>query len=121
MTYTTKGKIFQIGNVAKINANFKKREVIITRDNGGDSAYPNMMLELLNADVAKTDDFKVGDHVSISFAIHGRKYDPPNGGGTKYFNNLRILNIEPIPNDAEDLTTDPVPSGPVTSFDDLPF
>ena len=119
MTYTTEGKIFQIGNIININNSFKKREVVITRDDGGDSAYPNMMLELLNADVTTTDGLKVGDHVNISFAIHGRAYTPSNGGGTKYFNNLRILSIEPTPNDGE--TQASSPSGPVTAFDDLPF
>lgn len=111
MNYTTTGKVFQIGEVLPINANLKKKELVITRVDETDSAYPNMVFELLNADVSKTDGLKVGDGVKVTFAIHGRAYT--KNGSTKHFNNLRALAIEPIV--LEDLTP-----APVTSFDDMP-
>ncbi len=122
MTYTTEGKIFLIGNITTINNSLKKREVVIVRNDGGDSAYPNMVLELLNADTAKTDGLKVGDHVSVSFAIHGRAYNPPKGGGTRYFNNIRLLDIELTPNGdgGEGTVSGSLTPEPVTAFDDMP-
>ena len=117
MTYKTTGKLIQIGDVTKINSSLKKREVLINRENGADNAYPNLMFELLNTDVDKTNNYKIGDHVTISFVIHGKSYTPPTGGPMRYFTNLRILSIEPAPEPA----SNPVKptAQPVTAFDNL--
>jgi len=115
MTYTTTGKIFLIGHTTQINPSFKKREIVVTRDDRDSKTSPLIMLELINTDIARFPNLKVGDSVSISFVIRGNAFTP-KGGKTKYFNNLRILTIESTPNNDKDSTTKSVPSVPVTAF-----
>lgn len=116
MTYTTTGKISLIGNITTINPSFKKREVVITTEVVGSSSYAYMMLEFYNADVTKTDGLKVDDPVSVSFTIHAKAYTPKIGGGTRYINNLRLLNIELLPNSIENTDSATPTPGPVTAF-----
>lgn len=120
MTYTTTGKIIRIGKITTINSSFKKREVVITTEVVDSSSYAYMMLECYNADVNKTDGLKVDDPVSVSFTIHAKAYTPKTGGGTRYINNLRLSNIELLPNSIENTVPAAPTPGPVTAFDDMP-
>jgi hypothetical protein len=92
MNYTLTGQLTEIGNPQTISKDFYKRDIVVAEPNTNGLSY--VILELHNGDMKKIDAFKVGDGVTVSFKISGRKYFPKNNGAAKYFNNLIATDVQ---------------------------
>ena len=85
------GKIKVVGQEKEFGSNqFKKRElVIVTEDQ-----YPQtVMVEFIQDNTDKLDNFNVDDQVSIQFSVKGREWINPQGEA-KYFNSIQGYNIQ---------------------------
>ena len=109
---TLTGTIIVINEVQVVSDKFSKREFVIT-DN---SMYPqDVTFQLIQDKCGILDSYKVGDSITVSFNLKGRKWISPQGE-TKYFNTIEGWKIERAVGDA------PAPV-PVSKEDDdlLPF
>ncbi len=80
MAYELTGKIKLIQDEQTFNSGFRKREVVVTVEDG---KYPQeISLEFVQDKADLLSNFAPGQGVTISFDIRGREY---NG---RYFNNL---------------------------------
>jgi hypothetical protein len=115
MTYELTGKIKLIQPEKTFDSGFRKREMVVTVDDG---RYPqDINLEFVQDKTALLDNLQPGQEVTVSFDIRGREY---NG---RYFNNLQGWKVAPA-SDA------PAPSPPEGAFggpadydpeEDIPF
>ena len=118
--YELTGIIKVIKDTQEISEKFKKREFVVTDNNG---QYPQDILFQLTQDrVSSADAFKVGDMVKVSFFLRGREWTNKEGK-VMYFNSLDAWKIESGAQDA------PPPMGEPSvesvslegEDDDLPF
>ena len=87
MSYETTGEIKLINDIQTFSSGFEKREFVITTD----EKYPqDIKLELIKDDVVKTDQFKVGDNVKVSWNLRGNEYNE------KFYVNLQAWRIEAV-------------------------
>jgi len=108
MEYTMIGKLIQISNTIEITSAFKKKEIIISENNGPTPSFA--VFELLGKQISKANPFKIGDGVRVRFKIKGKKHTYQSGT-IKHFNNLVITEIEAYKIVEVNTTS------PVTSFD----
>lgn len=87
------GKVSVIGDTKSVGANgFTIREFVLEEDK--DSKYPNLVPFKLTKDNCELiDSFKVGDSITVSFYINGRKWTDKNGVD-KYFGSNDVVKIE---------------------------
>lgn len=85
MSYELTGKIKLIQDEQQFNSGFRKREIVVTVEDGKYSQ--DILLEFLQDKIALLDSFSPGQEVTVSFNIRGREY---NG---RYFNNLAAWKI----------------------------
>ena len=85
MSYELTGKIKLIQDEQQFNSGFKKREAVITVEDG--KYTQDILLEFLQDKVELLNGFAPGQEVTVSFNIRGREY---NG---RYFNNLAAWKI----------------------------
>lgn len=112
-----KGKIIEINDTQQISDRFQKREFVI--EYAENPQYPEFVkFECIQDRVSMLDDYAVGEEVTVSFNLKGRKWTDPQGE-VKYFNSLQAWRMQkeaaatpPPPDDA------PQGSG---QADDLPF
>ena len=84
-----KGTVLLIKDEQVISDKFKKREIVLTTDE--DSDYPQSVLFQTTQDKCDMlDNYKVGDKVEVSVNIRGKKWEPKDGGETKYFVTLEV-------------------------------
>lgn len=118
MSYELSGKIKLIQDEQTFDSGFRKREVVVTVDDG---KYPqDISLEFVQDKADLLSDFAVGQEVTIAFNLRGREY---NG---RYFNNLTGWKIAPQngaePSAPEPSFTAPAPTSNANPFDDeIPF
>jgi hypothetical protein len=112
MSINVTGTIALINETKEIGAKgFKKREFVVTTE----EKYPQvLLLEATGDRVSLLDGASVGDAVSVSINLKGRKWDGPNG--TKYFNTLEAWKIDMVTKNVGG--GEPVSAG---ASDDLPF
>lgn len=109
------GKIEVIGEIKTFGANgFRKAELVL------DVTEKPEWVEYVNIDITQdaTDflsNYKVGDTVTVSINLGGRKWVNPQGE-TKYFNSIKGWRIEKA---GEETPSVPQPSG--QDIDPLPF
>ena len=103
---TIEGIIEVIKPIQQMTESFIKREFVIkTMDD-----YPQeIIIEMVNDNCAKLDNYQIGQMVTVSINIRGRKWINPEGVA-KYFNTLQAWKIElsishPSENDPRDLVT----------------
>lgn len=91
---TIAGEITEIFKIEQISKHFKKCDFVIkTQDK-----YPQHIIIQLSQDRCRLiEKFKLGDIVSVSINIKGRKFITPQGYN-KYNNTIDALNIELIKN-----------------------
>lgn len=111
MEYTMIGKLTQINDTVAITSTFSKKEIIVSETERPNPSFS--IFELLDKQISKVDQFKIGDGVRVRFKIHGRKYTTKSGG-VKYFNNLLVTELE-----AYTIVKVNSTELPVTSFDTL--
>ena len=86
MAYELTGKIKLINEEKVFGSGFRKREVVVTVEDG---KYPqDILLEFVQDKADLLNDFSPNQQVTVSFDIRGREY---NG---RYFNNLNGWRIQ---------------------------
>lgn len=87
------GELIEVFDTQEVTATFKKREFAIKTD----GEYPQEIgLEVTQDKVDLLNTFKVGDNITASVNLRGRKWTNPEGVN-KYFNTIqawRIVNNE---------------------------
>ncbi|OFY85363.1 MAG: hypothetical protein A3F72_03610 [Bacteroidetes bacterium RIFCSPLOWO2_12_FULL_35_15] len=91
--FKIKGILFHVGSLQEFSSNMIKKECIVSRMGAG--AYPNLVFEVLGKDIAKLDAIPLNSLVELTFDIHGKSYTTKEGHA-KYFNVLRLFNVEPV-------------------------
>ncbi|MEH6652506.1 MAG: DUF3127 domain-containing protein [Motiliproteus sp.] len=118
MAYDLTGKIKLIQDEQTFGSGFKKREMVVTVEDG---KYPQEInLEFVQDKVNLLDALQIGQEVTVTFDIRGREY---NG---RYFNNLQGWKIEAATSVNTDVEPPPFydqsPPANLDNFDDdIPF
>ena len=121
----TQGKIKEIREEKTFGAKgFRKREMILVSD----EQYPQtLMIEFIQDNCDKLDNFKEGDSVKISLNLKGREWINKEGNAV-YFNSFEGWSIAPLDgsqptpitnNASPKKATSPVDNA--EEIDDLPF
>lgn len=96
-----KGKIVEILQTQQVTDTFKKREFVL--EFAENPQYPEFVkFECIQDKCGLLDNYQVGNEVTISFNLKGRKWNDPKGG-VKYFNTLqawRLQNASAAPQDS---------------------
>jgi hypothetical protein len=112
MSYELTGKIKLIQDEQTFDSGFRKREVVVTVDDG---KYPqDISLEFVQDKADLLSNFAAGHEVTIAFNLRGREY---NG---RYFNNLTGWKITPQ-NGAAPSAPEPSFTAPSSTSNDNPF
>lgn len=129
MANTMTGKVLYIGNVDEIPSKsggnpLRKRIVVLncTHSNFGDvyENYPSF--EFSGSHVDDPTEFAVGDIVTISFALQGKKYQKSADDPIKYFNTISGYKIEKYQRGTHTQQQGAQPPAPQPEKDDdLPF
>ncbi len=83
------GKIISVGDEQQISDRFSKREIVVET---GDQ-YPNPLpVEFANDKMLLVAGAEVGDQVTVSAHVNGRKWESPKGD--RYFISLRGYKID---------------------------
>ena len=86
------GKILEIFDTQNVTDTFRKREFIV--EYAENPQYPEFLkFELIQDKCTQLDEFSVGEDVTISFNLKGRKWTDPKGE-IKYFNSLQAWRIQ---------------------------
>ena len=132
------GKLLEISDTIQVKETFRKREFVV--EYSDNPQYPEYVkFECIQDKCDMLDNYAVGQDVTVSFNLKGRKWVDPQGT-TKYFNSLQAWRMQPAGNAAAASTAMPTtdavsppastpPSGsgdPMISAgeggdDDLPF
>ena len=87
------GRLLEIFDEMQVNDRFKKREFVI--EYADNPQYPEYIkLECIQDKCNILDNFKIGQDVTVSINLKGRKWTDPKGE-VKYFNTLQAWRIEP--------------------------
>ncbi len=88
------GKILEISDTQQISDNFKKREFVI--EYAENPQYPEFLkFECIQDKCNLLDNLSVGQEVTVSLNLKGRKWTDPQGQ-VKYFNSLQAWRIDPV-------------------------
>ena len=120
---TVEGKVLEKFDTQAIKETFKKREFIL--EYAENPQYPEFLkFELIQSNCEQIDSIEVGDDVTVSFNLKGRKWTDPKGE-VKYFNSLQAWRVDKKAATSSD-ETPPPPSQEwmkedFSGDDDLPF
>lgn len=119
MSLETKGKLVVKNEVEIISDKFRKKEFIIEKsETVGVSTFTDFIkFQLINDRVNLIDTIQIGDEVSVSFNLRGRKWE--KDGKVSYFTNLEAWRLEKVENSEQPPVDNMAP--PLTEEDDLPF
>ena len=85
-------KIIEIFETSNITESFKKREFVV--EYSENPSYPEYIkFEFIQDKCDLLNSFNIGDEVTISFNLKGRKWTDPQGT-VKYFNTLQAWRME---------------------------
>ena len=83
------GELIEVFDTQEVTVTFKKREFAIKTS----GEYPQeIALEVTQDKVDLLDTFKVGDNITVSVNLRGRKWTSPDGVN-KYFNTIQAWRI----------------------------
>ena len=121
------GSIKVIGEVQKISATFKKRELVVSTD----EQYPQTLsIEFIQDKTDLLNKFEIGQNVKVGINLRGREWENPQTKEIKYFNSIQGWRIELLENSSSDDDLPPLdnlsPFEPASEtndedLDDLPF
>lgn len=122
MSYTTKGRVYNIGYVQQVSDSFKKRDIVL--EYADNPNFPELVSFQSTQDkVSLFDNLSVGDEVEISWNLRGREW--VNKEGVKvFFNTLQAWRVQKL---AEGSVATPTPANNIAEQaanepeDDLPF
>lgn len=97
MNYQHTGTIDKIGETQQISDKFRKRTLWISNPSSN-AAYPPECIEFeaTQDNCAKLDMFKVGEVVTVTFALRGRKYVSKSTGQDGVFTTLNMQGIQSV-------------------------
>lgn len=91
MSFKVTGKIEMIGDVQQVSESFKKREFVVSYLDGN---YEQLIrFELKQNGTELIDSHKVGENVTVSFNLRGRKWQNKDGKDM-FFTTLEAWAIE---------------------------
>lgn len=91
MTYEARGVVKEVGQERKFPSGFSKREIVVDTAERG-SRFPNEIpFTAVKDKCALLDGFRVGDEVSVTFAVDGRSFEGDRG--LRRFLDLKVLRI----------------------------
>ena len=119
MSYTTKGRVYNIGDVQQVSDSFKKRDIVL--EYADNPNFPELVSFQSTQDkVNLFDDLVVGDEVEISWNLRGREW--VNKEGVKvFFNTLQAWRIQKLASQPSSSTPPPVDINNAGDDDGLPF
>jgi len=86
------GKIIEIFDTVQISDSFKKREFVL--EYADNPQYPELLkFECIQDKCAILDSFSVGQEVTVSLNLKGRKWTDPQGN-VKYFTSLQAWKVQ---------------------------
>lgn len=89
---TIDGKLIEKSATQDVTESFKKREFVV--EYVENPQYPEFIkFELIQNNCQQLDAFQLGDEMTISFNLKGRKWNDPKGG-VKYFNSLQAWRLD---------------------------
>lgn len=104
------GKLLEIFDEVQVNDRFKKREFVI--EYADNPQYPEYIkLECIQDKCNILDNFQIGQDITVSINLKGRKWTDPRGE-VKYFNTLQAWRIEPAQSDSPAHQGAPAPQTP---------
>ncbi|MEQ8552524.1 MAG: DUF3127 domain-containing protein [Cyclobacteriaceae bacterium] len=122
---TIDGKLIEKSDTQEVTGSFKKREFVV--EYAENPQYPEFLkFELIQSNCQQLDGFNLGDEMTISFNLKGRKWNDPKGG-VKYFNSLQAWRLDKKSegsNSAPDMPPPPSDEWMKEDFssdEDLPF
>ena len=90
-SFDISGEILEIFPEKQINENFKKREFVL--EHVPEPQYPDYLkFEVVQNKTILLDKYKVGDKVTISFNLKGKKWEKGKESG--YFNSIQAWRIQ---------------------------
>lgn len=105
------GELIEVFDTQEVTATFKKREFAIKTS----GEYPQEIgLEVTQDKVDLLDTFEVGDNITASVNLRGRKWTNPEGVN-KYFNTIQAWRI--VKQDGDSQPNQPQEEG----LDNIPF
>lgn len=91
MTYEAKGVVKEVGQTRSFPSGFSKREIVVDTAERG-SKYPNEIpFTAVKDKCALLDGFRVGDEVSVTFAVDGRSFEGDKG--LRRFVDVKVIKI----------------------------
>lgn len=106
-----KGKVHFIAEVKTISDKFRNRELVIETS----ESYPQFIpIQAVNDRVSLYNGLSVGDSISVSVNVRGRKWVSPQGD-TKYFISLEAWRIEVT--SATQPLSNPITDAPAPSYE----
>lgn len=98
-SYEFTGKVERIGQTQSFGRNgFTKREIVVAQI---DSKFPNPVAFSLTKDnCEKGDGLKVGETVTVRFAVNGRRWESTKDDSVRYFVDLVALDVRPAGEEA---------------------
>jgi hypothetical protein len=103
------GKIVEISDTVQVSDNFRKREFVV--EYAENPQYPEFLkFECIQDKCDMLNEFSVGQEVTVSMNLKGRKWTDPQGN-VKYFNSLQAWRIQAGGNQA----ASPAPAAQKTS------
>ncbi len=117
-------KLVEKFDTQPISDSFQKREFVV--EFSENPQYPEFLkFELIQNNCTQLDPFNIGDEISVSFNLKGRKWTDPQGN-VKYFNSLQAWRLEKAGSELpqqtqEEPNTDWMTNSGESSDDDLPF
>lgn len=89
---TIDGKLIEKSNTQEVTSSFKKREFVV--EYAENPQYPEFLkFELIQSNCQQLDAFNIGEEMTISFNLKGRKWTD-KGGSVKYFNSLQAWRLD---------------------------
>jgi hypothetical protein len=119
------GQVVHIGPTEQVSEKFRKRTIVLKTDT--DTQYPQEVAFQLSQDRCDTIEkygIKVGQSVTISYNLRGRRWDDPKTGIPKWFNTLDAWRIEAAQGQTQAEPTDiasQFPTEAPAESTDLPF
>ena len=106
------GKLLEISDTVQIKETFRKRDFVV--EYSDNPQYPEYVkFECIQDKCDMLDNYSVGQDVTVSFNLKGRKWVDPQGE-TKYFNSLQAWRMQPA-SGASPAPTDAAAAGSSTS------
>ncbi len=88
-----KGTVKVIGETQVISDKFKKRDIVVTTENGEYTQH--ISLQLVNDKCSLADKLVIGAEATFSINLRGREWTSPKGE-VKYFNTIECWKIDNV-------------------------